>query len=195
VQFDPSHVPTPVLEKRLSHTFRVALSTVVKYGFGRSLLPTLTFATQIRTSARRGSNSVGPRGSSRKHLDLYRESKSHRCCHTKGDRLQCNSTGTRLAKLAFLPLTNRSACWLSIHLHGCVIFQITFVTFVLQILDRCSFTSLYSSSSVGPCEGWDPLLTYFHSTTTKSPLLTHASFMVSKKSCSLTPMLKQEFSP
>jgi hypothetical protein len=89
VQFDPSHVPTPVLEKRLSHTFRVALSTVVKYGFGRSLLPTLTFAAQICTSARRGSNSVGPRGSSRKHLDLYRESKSHRCCHTKA--VVCNA--------------------------------------------------------------------------------------------------------
>ncbi|KAI9450262.1 hypothetical protein BJY52DRAFT_1175724 [Lactarius psammicola] len=42
VQLDPSYVPTPVLEKRLSHSFRVSSSTVVKYAHllegGRILL-------------------------------------------------------------------------------------------------------------------------------------------------------------
>jgi hypothetical protein len=40
VQFDPSYVPTPILEKRLSHTFRVSSSTVVKYGLDRFHFPT-----------------------------------------------------------------------------------------------------------------------------------------------------------
>ncbi|KAI9455147.1 hypothetical protein BJY52DRAFT_1188514 [Lactarius psammicola] len=31
VQLDPSYVPTPILEKRLTHSFRVSSSTVVKY--------------------------------------------------------------------------------------------------------------------------------------------------------------------
>ncbi|KAH8977863.1 hypothetical protein EDB86DRAFT_2816692 [Lactarius hatsudake] len=31
VQLDPSHVPTPILEGRLTHSFRVSSSTVVKY--------------------------------------------------------------------------------------------------------------------------------------------------------------------
>jgi hypothetical protein len=39
VQFDPSYVPTPILEKRLSHAFRVSSSTVVKYGLGWSHFP------------------------------------------------------------------------------------------------------------------------------------------------------------
>jgi hypothetical protein len=34
VQLDPSYVPTPILEKRLTHSFRVSSSTVVKYGLG-----------------------------------------------------------------------------------------------------------------------------------------------------------------
>jgi hypothetical protein len=38
----------------------------------------------------------------------------------KGDRLQGSSTGTRLAKLAFLLLMSRSACWLFIHPPGYV---------------------------------------------------------------------------
>ena len=32
VQLDPSYIPTPILEKRLTHAFRVSSSTVVKYG-------------------------------------------------------------------------------------------------------------------------------------------------------------------
>ncbi len=38
VQLDPSYVPTPILEERLTHSFRVSASTVVKYGLGRSHL-------------------------------------------------------------------------------------------------------------------------------------------------------------
>ena len=34
VQLDPSYVPTPILEERLTHSFRVPSSTVVKYGLG-----------------------------------------------------------------------------------------------------------------------------------------------------------------
>ena len=42
VQFDQSYVPTPILEKRLSHTFRVSSSTVVKYVLDDPHFPTLT---------------------------------------------------------------------------------------------------------------------------------------------------------
>ena len=38
MQLDPSYVPTPILEKRFTHSFRVSSSTVVKYGLGRSRL-------------------------------------------------------------------------------------------------------------------------------------------------------------
>ncbi len=34
VQLDSSYVPTPILEKRLAHSFRIPSSTVVKYGLG-----------------------------------------------------------------------------------------------------------------------------------------------------------------
>ncbi len=30
----PSYVPTPILEKRLTHSFRVSSSTIAKYGLG-----------------------------------------------------------------------------------------------------------------------------------------------------------------
>jgi hypothetical protein len=42
VQLDPSYVPTPILEKRLTHSFRVSSLTVVKYGLASSCYPTLT---------------------------------------------------------------------------------------------------------------------------------------------------------
>ena len=32
VQTDPSYVPTPILENRLTYSFRVSSSTTVKYG-------------------------------------------------------------------------------------------------------------------------------------------------------------------
>jgi DNA-binding GntR family transcriptional regulator len=34
VQLDSSYIPTPILEKRLTHSFRVSSSTSVKYGLG-----------------------------------------------------------------------------------------------------------------------------------------------------------------
>ncbi len=45
VQLDPSCIPTPILEKRLTHSFRVPSSTVVKYALGCSCYPTFTLAT------------------------------------------------------------------------------------------------------------------------------------------------------
>ena len=50
VQLDPFYVPTPILENRLTHSFRVSSSTTVKYGPGRSCYPTLTLAIQICAS-------------------------------------------------------------------------------------------------------------------------------------------------
>jgi hypothetical protein len=34
VQLDPSYVPAPILEERLTHSFHVSTSTIVKYGLG-----------------------------------------------------------------------------------------------------------------------------------------------------------------
>ncbi|KAH9171595.1 hypothetical protein EDB89DRAFT_1906874 [Lactarius sanguifluus] len=98
VQLDPSYVPTPVIEDRLTHSFHVSPSVFVKYAHllegGRILL-----------------GLVDPQGN--------------------------------------IP---------SIHPPG------------------CSSTSLRSMLSAGPCEGWDPQLTFVRSTTMESPIL-HACFV------------------
>ena len=116
-----------------------------------------------------------------RNIAIFIESLSHIEAAIQRRYLQGNSTGTRLAKVANLPLMSRR-CMLNVYSFARVRPSFGLVCFVYdQIPDTCSSMSFCWRTSVGPCEGWDPQSTFVRSIT-GSPLFTRASFIVADSS-------------